>query len=178
MSIRNELLEEILTAIQTDGLSGKAYIVLQSDTIQAISEDGASPTVLDNWVVKASNGLSLQGDSVRNDTGRTLDFMHGTIGVHPQVDGGGGTRLFNLNSEVSLDGVTYTLNDQYRPIYTINNTETYSTTESYLADFEPSEYVRFIAFVSGGAMSVAPSSTSFRGETKSGPAMLWILHEA
>lgn len=178
MSIRNDLLEQILLAIQTDGLSGKAYIVLQSDVTQVISQDQANPTVLDNWVVRASNGLSLQGDSVRNDTGRTLDFMHGTIGLHPQVDGSGGSRLINLNSEVSLDGVTYTINDQYRPIYTVNNSETYNTKESYLADFADGEYVRFIAYVTGGAMSIAPSSTLFRGESKTGPAMLWILHEA
>lgn len=177
MSIRNGLLEKILAAINLDNGGGKAYIVLQSDTTQSISTDQANPTVLDNWVTVASNGLSLQGGAVRNDTGRTLDFMHGTFGFHPQVDGGGGTRLFTLNSETSPDGAVWTMTNQVRPVYTTNNNETFNTKESYLADFSVGEYVRFIAFADA-AMSLAQSTTTMRGIAQTGPAALWILHEA
>lgn len=156
--------------------AGKAYIILESRTTQAISTDSANPSVLDNWVVLKFNGISLQGDSIRNDAGRKIEAMSGTIGIHPQVDGGGGSRLLNINSERSLDGVTYTINNQNRPIVTTNNNETYNTKESYLIDFLSGEYVRFIAFASG-PMSVAESSASFRGVVTTGPAMLWVLAE-
>ncbi len=155
----------------------KAYIILESTTTQALSIDQATPTVLNNWVVVKANGISLQGDSIRNDTGRVIQAMSGTIGLHPQVDGGGGNKLINLTSERSPDDVTYTINDQLRPIFTNNNAETYNTKESYLTDFQISEYVRFIAYADS-AMSIAGSSAQFRNEAITGPAALWILCEA
>lgn len=159
-------------------LTDKAYIILQSTSTQVMSTDSANPSVLDNWAVLKSNGMSLQGDSVRNDTGRTISLAHGTLGLHPQVDGGGGTRLLALASEYSDDaGVTYTLVNQLRPIYTVNNSESFSTKESYATDFLANRLVRFIAYADA-TMSLAPSSASFRGSTVTGPAMVWILVEA
>ena len=155
---------------------GKAFIVLESTTTQTISTDQANPTVLDNWVVLKSNLISLQGSSIRNDSGRDIDVMHGTIGIHPQVDGGGGNRLLNITSERSPDDVAYSLNNQNRPIFTNNNSETYNTKESYVTDLLNGEYARFIAHADS-ALSVAESSTQFRNQTVTGPAMLWILHE-
>ena len=155
----------------------KAYIILESVTEQVMSTDQANPTVLDSWVVLDSKGISLQGDSIRNDTGRVINSMSGTIGIHPLVSGGGGERLLSLTSERSPDGVTYTLNNQNRPIYTRNNSETYNTKESYLTGFQDGEYVRFIAFADG-AMSIAPSSATFRNQSITGPAALWVLVEA
>lgn len=157
---------------------GKAHIVLQSTTTQALSTDQALPTVLDNWVVVKSNGVSLQGDSIRNDTGRAIPFMSGTIGLHPEVDGGGGgNKLINLTSEKSPDGVApYVISNQNRPIFTKNNAESYNTKESYLVDFAIGEHVRFIA-CADSAMSIAPSNVLFRGNATTGPAALWILVE-
>lgn len=172
---RNELLEQILSAMEAGGLGSKAYIILESRTTQTISTDQANPTVLDNWVVLKSNLISLQGDSIRNDSGRVIEAMHGTIGLHPVVDGGG-NRLISITSERGPDGISYTINDQNRPIFTNSNTETYNTKESYLTDFAVGEYVRFIAHADA-AMSIGESSTSFRGEVTTGPAMLWVLHE-
>ena len=154
----------------------RAHIVMESTTSQAISTDQANPTVLDNWTVLSSSGISLQGDSIRNDTGRDIAAMAGTIGVHPLVDGGGGSRLLNITSESSVDGVTYTINDQNRPIFTTNNAETYNTKESYLVNFGDGVYVRFIAHADA-AITIAPSSTLFRNIATSGPASLWILVE-
>ncbi len=168
---------DIADLLNENFAESKAYIILESTTTQAISTDQANPTVLDNWTVLKSNGMSLQGDSIRNDTGRVLEAMTGTIGLHPQVDGGGGSRLLSLTSESALDGVTYTISDQNRPIVTVNNAETYNTKESYAVDVAIGEYIRFIAF-SDSAMSLAPSSTTFRGVTVTGPAALWILIEA
>ena len=156
--------------------AGKAYIVLESVTTQAMSTDEANPTILGNWVVKKSNGISLQGGSIRNDTGRTIAAMHGTLGIHPQVDGGGSSRLLELTSERSPDDITYTINDQIRPIFTSNNAETYNTKESYLLDFLDGEYVRFIAYANN-AMSITQSSAQFRGQSITGPAALWVLEE-
>lgn len=155
----------------------KAYIILESTTVQAISTDQANPTVLDNWVVRKSSGMSLQGDSIRNDTGRAINAMTGTIGLHPQVDGGGGSRLLSLTSESSIDGgANYTISEQNRPIVTNNNSETYNTKESYAIDLADGELVRFIGYADG-AMSLAPSTALFRNITTNGPAALWILTE-
>lgn len=159
-----------------DGLP-KAHIILESTVAQAISTDQANPTVLDNWVVRSSSGMSLQGDSIRNDTGRVIESMTGTIGLHPQVDGGGGSRLLSLTSEYSVDdGLNYTINNQNRPIFTVNNSETYNTKESYATNLAAGSLIRFIAH-SDAAISIAPSSTSFRNIVTSGPAALWILVE-
>jgi hypothetical protein len=179
VSIRNDLLEQILTAIQTAGQSGKAFIALQSDTVQAISTDAANPTILDNWVVLASNDISLQGDSIRNDSGRTIAFMSGTIGIHPQVDGGGGggSREMNLTSEISTNGTDYVIANRNRPIFTQNNVETFNTKESYLTGFAPNSLVRFIMHTDL-PLSLAPSTSSYRGVGVTGPAALWILTEA
>lgn len=176
MSIRNKLLEEILSSIQGGATESLAYIILESTTTQALSIDQANPTILSNWTVLKSNLLSLQGNSIRNDAGRVIPALHGTIGIHPQVEGGGGSRLLSLTSERSPDDVTYAINDQYRPIFTTNNAETYNTKESYLVDFLDGEYARFIAY-SDAALSVAPSSTTFRGQAVTGPALLWVIHE-
>ena len=154
----------------------KAYIIMESRTPQVISTNQALPTVLDNWVVLDSNGISLQGDSIRNDTGRIIGAMAGTIGIHPLVDGGGGSRLLSITSESSINGTDYDINDQNRPIFTTNNSETYNTKESYLINFGVLEYARFIAHASA-AMTIAPSSELFRDEAVTGPAMLWILRE-
>jgi hypothetical protein len=167
---------EALAAIEL-AHAGKAYIVLESVTTQVISTNEALPTVLGNWVVRKANGISLQGDSIRNDTGRIITAMSGTLGIHPQVDGGGGSRLIELTSERSPDGIAYTINNQTRPIFTKNNAETYNTKESYLLDFLINEYVRFIAYSDGG-LSLTQSSALFRGIAITGPAALWVLVEA
>lgn len=168
--------EQAMAAIES-AVEGKAYIVLESVTLQSISIDQANPSILNNWVVKKSNGISLVGNSIRNDTGRIINAMSGTIGIHPKVDGGGSDRLLNLTSERSPDDITYTINNQNRPIFTRNNTETYNTKESYLTDFQIGEYVRFIAYASN-TMSIEQSSASFRNQAVTGPAALWILVEA
>lgn len=152
-----------------------AYIILESRTTQSISTDQANPTELDNWTVLESNLISLQENSIRNDSGKVIKAMHGTIGIHPVVDGGG-NRLINITSERSPDGITYTISDQNRPIFTNSSSETYNTKESYLTNFGIGEYVRFIAHADS-AMSIGESSTNFRNQVVTGPAMLWILHE-
>lgn len=167
--------EEAVAAIEA-AHEGKAYIMLESRTTQAISADSVNPTILDNWVVLKAKDVSLQGDSIRNDTTRTIASMVGTVGINPQVDGGG-NRLLRLNSERSQDGITYTINNQNRPIATNSSSETYNTKESYLTDFLSGEYVRFIAYADG-AMSVTESTASFRGVVTTGPALLWILVES
>lgn len=164
-------------AIKALNASNKAYIVLQSTSTQVISEDSLNPTVLDGWVVLASNGISLQGDSIRNDTGRVIPAMGGTIGIHPVIDGGGGSRLLSFTSEASFDdGLTYSLNNQIRYIYTSNNEQNYNTKESYVTGFNAGTQARFIMY-SSGPLSVGPSSSLFRGETVTGPAALWVLAE-
>ena len=167
--------EQAIAAIEKSH-EGKAYIVLESVSTQTMSTDEAKPSILGNWVVVKSNGISLQSNSIRNDTGRTIVAMHGTLGIHPQVDGWGGRRLLQLTSERSPDGENYTINNQLRPIFTANNEETYSTKESYLLDFLDGEYVRFIAYAND-AMSLATSSAPFRGQSIAGPAALWVLEE-
>ena len=175
MSIRNDLLEQILSSIQGGAVESIAYIILESTTTQSISTDSANPTILGNWTVLKSNLITLQGDSIRNDAGRDIEALHGTIGLHPLVDGGG-SRLLSITSERSPDDITYTISDQNRPIVTSSVSETYNTKESYLTDFLDGEYVRFIAHADS-AVSIAQSSTTFRSETISGPAALWVLHE-
>ena len=156
---------------------GAAYIVLESRTTQVISTDSASPTVLSNWVVLGSNGFSLQDDGIRNDTGRVIALTHGTIGIHPEVDTGGGNRLFVFTSEISLDdGVTYTVADQVRKIYTSNNSDAYNTKESYIVNFPIGAQGRFIAHADS-SMSLSEQVDSFRGEVVTGPSALWIVHE-
>lgn len=176
-TLPNSVNPALTAAMAQAVLDDKAFIVLESTTVQTLSTNESIPTVLDNWVVVKSNGVSLQGDSIRNDTGRVINFMSGTIGLHPEVDGGGGSKLINLTSEKSPDGIApYVISNQNRPIFTRNNSESYNTKESYLIDFAIGEHVRFIAYADS-AMDIAPSNALFRGLAITGPAALWILVE-
>ena len=126
-------------------------------------------------------GMSLTNQAegiIRNDTGRTIELMTGTINFNPII--ASGTASLIIISERSSDGVAWTGNlESKRQVEISNNTETFATKLSVVTNWLPGELVRFRVYLVTGNLTLEPnSSVALGGQTFFSPSVAWSLVEA
>ena len=199
MSIRNELLEQILaasngfvksvTGSDVDNTDPKNPIIIEkqfflSTTISTVTigTDPNSPSFLTGMSIdSSSSGISAidANGAVRNLSGREIPSMDGTISFQPNK-AGGGTTTVHLWSERSADGVAWTQNAQSLRVLEIpNNGETFKTSISSVTAWANGDYLRFRLYSpSGGTIDFSsPTDTVLGGENIVGASVIWALSE-
>jgi len=182
MSIRNELLEQILAASQIGIGELPEFEVETSDTI-SISSVSASPSYITNLVVTSSLGgieLVTTGPwagtgAMINNSSLTLDML-GLFDFHP--DNTGSASRLDMWTEKSVDGIVVNENaGSARVIEIANNAESTGTKSSRITGWAPGEMLRFAMYDSGtGAISLVQSSVLANGaNVVTGPSFFWAL---
>jgi hypothetical protein len=179
LNVKENLLVDgspVVGTVQTGFLS-------YSDDVIAVSTDANAPSFLTGLTVLGNTSFSLfdaATGAVRNDTGRVINKLDGTISYHPNKIGGG-TALLQIFSEKSTDGgATYSINQgSLRPVEVSNTGESFKTAVSFLADWQPDEIIRFRIFEDNGVtVTLDPSSTTaLSGQTITGHSVIWTLAE-
>lgn len=163
------------------GTSQTGFLSYSDDSI-VVSGNPLAPSFLTGLTLIGAPSFTLidaATGAIRNDTGRTIEKMDGTISYNP-VKGGGGTALLNIFSEKSTDGGTsYVANaGSLRPVEVSNTGESFKTAVSFLANWADGEILRFRIFEANGVtVTLSPSSTASLGQTITGHSVVWTLAE-
>lgn len=201
MSIRNELLEQILTEVSGNVKSVSGIRVNNADPLNPIIEnalhfgayttdsitvstDPNSPTYLTGVGLFPSSStvftlLDASTGLIRNDSDRTFS-MQGTA-TYQLVQGAGGSGNLLLWSERSDDdGLTFTENlFSLRTSEVPNNSSNSQTKSSGVDQWNPGESIRWAMYNSGpGAVTLqGPSAVVNGGNTVDGLTFYWQLNE-
>jgi hypothetical protein len=161
----------------------KAYFAAMTETTITLGIDPNAPSFLTGLALSPNTvgfAVDILDGAVKNETGRDITTMIGTISFQPSKAGGGTTQV-NLWSERSADGVVWVQNSEsLRSIEIANNGETFKTSVSAVSDWLSGEFLRFRAYAAvGGAIDfVSPTATVLGGEVITGSSVLWELVEA
>lgn len=160
----------------------KAYFEISTQQTITVNTDPLNPSFIGNMSVAASSGMTLVDPltgCIRNDTGRIIKFMSGTINFNPNKGGGGVSRIHLVSERSSDGGVTWEGNlDSLRVIEISNNGESYGTKLSYVLDWLPGQHIRFRVYsVSGGAVDFVSSTQQIIGQPFTSAAATWELSE-
>ena len=180
MSIRNDLLEQILSAIQGGAEPPSTVrIAMIANTDYTISTSSASPSdLLFLSTIGAAVGLELDpaDGSIRNLTGRTITLT-GAISMQTNVVSGSSPEL-QLASARSADKINWTYNaDSHREFEVATDAETVLNTTSFFVDVAPNDYIKFTCYTNSGSLEFINRSEPFEGQSVSGFTILWQLRE-
>lgn len=167
----------------TNGDLPKAFFMAEGEASFSVSADPNAPSFLQLLETKASRSFTITDaptGTIRNDSGRTLSGVTGTVSFHASK-GSGATAELVLFSERSTDnGATWLVNpDSLRRVPVTFQGPSFRTLISDVVSWEPNALVRFRLYDAGGAtISVAPvSDTVLGGQTITGPSVKWNLQE-
>ena len=190
MSIRNELLEQILAAIGS-GLSPEdqakldalpySHFAIRSVQTYTLSQDPDAATIFTGleidhppvgWQLEAALG------GMRNVSGAEIEASEGLVSFHVRSSNPS-SRVLSFYSEISIDdGVTWVKNALSARTQTIASTvDQFQSKSSEAFNIPDQAIVRFRAFVSGSGVTVEPVSLVANGDTVTGPSFRWRLTE-
>jgi hypothetical protein len=157
------------------------FAVTSSDSI-SVSTDSANTTFFTGFSQYGPiNGFTIDAatGSVINTSGRTVSSTTGTISVQPEKTGGGAAQQMRLWSEVSDDGLAWTINTNSLRTFEISaDGETFKTSVSLYLDWLDGQYLRFKCYsTGGGALSLEPTADNVDGQAITGPSVIWNLKE-
>lgn len=175
-----KLLEEEIYDLKNE-IDMVSFVVFTNET-QTINEDETNPSFFTDLILGNANKVSLHDPitgAVRNESGKTIPYLEGTLNFQPNKTGGGTSRLHLISERSTDNGLTWFGNyNSLRSIEVSNSGETFKTVISILYDWLPGELCRFRCFNDAGGNMVfeAPSDTIL-GEIYTGPALLWTLQQ-
>ena len=146
-----------------------------------INEDEQNPSFFPNMQLVSVNKVSLEDSATgtfKNESGRVVEYMEGSLSFQPNKSGGG-VSILKLISERSFDGVNWVGNlNSLRSIEVPNNGESFNTVISVLLDWQPDELIRFRCYNSTNPNMVFEVPTdNILNQNFEGPSMYWTLHE-
>ena len=159
----------------------KASLLATSNAVIPINNNPASPSFLTIDDASQSVGITLTDGAtgtVRNDTGRVIEEMTGSISMYPEI-GGGTLRRIVVVSEESVDNITWTGNlNSIRKIEVGSTSETFKTTISLYDNWPVGGYLRFRVYdEADGGLDLVPAAATILGQPFTGPSMIWSLLE-
>ena len=151
---------------------------VSSSSVIAVGTEAAPSIFTGLTVVQPILGFDVDATlgAVKNISGTDIGRCAGSMAVQPVKSGGGGTAVISIYSEISADGVAWTVNpNSLRTFEVPNDGESFLTAPSFISNWPNGHYVRFRIATNGGTISLEPPSKTLNGTTITGLSAYWSM---